>query len=141
MDSWNFSPYIIQVRLEKSCQPSRNCSFLSLTFQMLGGKDIIPYFLWHTISMIAQCSIPVALLVIGAGFYDLLRGYHPSFKFRVEIGAFSHPWFIGSLNICYLCRVWLGPRSSCMDATGFNSTSCYACGCVCTYYCKQLWRG
>lgn len=73
---------------KKVVNPPVIAVFLSLTFQMLGGKDIIPYFLWHTISMIAQCSIPVALLVIGAGFYDLLRGYHPSFKFRVEIGAF-----------------------------------------------------
>jgi len=72
---------------KKILNPPAISVILGLFLQALGGKEIFPLFLWETLSMIAYCSIPIALLAIGAGFYDLLTGYRPSSKFRVEIGA------------------------------------------------------
>jgi len=66
---------------KKILNPPAISVILGLFLQALGGKEIFPLFLWETLSMIAYCSIPIALLAIGAGFYDLLTGYRPSSNF------------------------------------------------------------
>ena len=73
--------------IRKVFNPPALSVLIALLLQALGGKDILPRFGWDVLTMIGNCSIPMALMIIGASFYDLLKGYRPSSAYRVEIGA------------------------------------------------------
>lgn len=72
----------------KLLNPPALSVLLALFLQILGGKELVPEPLWVVLSMISACSIPFALMVIGASFAGLLKGFRPSRGYRVEAGAF-----------------------------------------------------
>lgn len=60
----------------------------ALIIQSIGGRELFPDPIWIVLEMISTCSIPFALMVIGSSFAGLFEGFHPSARYRVEIGAF-----------------------------------------------------
>ena len=60
----------------------------ALIIQSIGGRELFPDPIWIVLEMISSCSIPFALMVIGSSFAGLFEGFHPSARYRVEIGAF-----------------------------------------------------
>ena len=81
---------------------------LALALQFLGGKELFPQFGWHVLSMIGNCSIPMALMIIGASFYDLLKEYRPSPSYRVEMGAIlTRAILVPSLFVFYAKYGWI----------------------------------
>jgi predicted permease len=80
---------------------------------MLGGKALFPQYAWEVLSMIGNCSIPMALMIIGASFYDLLKGFRPSPTYRVEVGAFlTRGLLVPALFICYASYGWIPQHAS-----------------------------
>ena len=58
--------------------------------------------------MIGNCSIPMALMIIGASFYDLLQGYRPSPKCKVEVGALlARGILVPTLFVSYAMYGWI----------------------------------
>ena len=81
---------------------------LALALQAYGGRELFPHFVWNVLSMIGNCSIPMALMIIGASFYDLLKVYRPSPFYRVEMGAvFTRALIVPALFILYAHYGWI----------------------------------
>ena len=92
----------------KILNPPAISVLLALALQFLGGKDLFPQFGWNVLSMIGNCSIPMALMIIGASFYDLLRDYRPSPAYRVELGAIlTRAILVPSLFVLYAKYGWI----------------------------------
>ena len=50
----------------------------------------------------------MALMIIGASFYDLFKGFRPSPTYRVEVGAFlTRGLLVPALFICYALYGWI----------------------------------
>ena len=49
--------------------------FIALGLKSMGGVELLPLPVWEVIAMIGQCSIPLGLMVIGAGFFDLFKKF------------------------------------------------------------------
>ena len=53
----------------------------------MGGKELIPSFVWEVVEVIGMCSIPMGLMLIGGSFFQLLKVFRFSKGFKVEISA------------------------------------------------------
>jgi predicted permease len=94
--------------IRKILNPPAISVVLALALQTWGGRELFPQFAWNVLSMIGNCSIPMALMIIGASFYDLLKGYRPSPFYRVELGAvFTRALFVPALFILYANYGWI----------------------------------
>ena len=60
---------------------------LALLLQPMGGKELIPSFVWEVVEVIGMCSIPMGLMLIGGSFFQLLKVFRFSKGFKVEISA------------------------------------------------------
>jgi len=88
---------------------------IALILQILGGKELFPQYLWEVLSMIGNCSIPMALMIIGASFYDLFKGFRPSKAYRVEMAAFlTRGLIVPALFVCYAVYGWIPSQASWM---------------------------
>jgi hypothetical protein len=77
---------------------------IALVFQSMGGKALIPSFIWNVIESVAMCSIPIGLLLIGASFYQLMRSFRFSSGFKIEIGAILVRNFLFPMIVLlYIC--------------------------------------
>jgi len=71
---------------------------------------LIPQPLWELVSMLGQCSIPLGLMVIGAAFYDLLKGYRIGDGTKIELGAIlSRNLLIPAVFVSYAAYGWMPP--------------------------------
>jgi len=96
-----------KLEIRKIMNPPALSVLFALVLQYLGGKELVPQFAWEVLSMIGNCSIPMALMIIGASFYDLLKGYRPSPKYRVEVGALlTRALIVPTLFIVYAMYGW-----------------------------------
>jgi predicted permease len=94
--------------ISKILNPPAISVVLALVLQTLGGHELFPEFAWNVLSMIGNCSIPMALMIIGASFYDLLKGYRPSPSYRVELGAIlTRALIVPALFILYANYGWI----------------------------------
>lgn len=76
--------------------------FVALSLKSMGGVEALPVPLWEVIAMIGQCSIPLGLMVIGAGFFDLLKDYKISDGLRIEFGAvLTRNFLVPALFVSY----------------------------------------
>lgn len=97
-----------KLEFRKIINPPAVSVVIALCLQQLGGRDLFPEFLWEVLSMIGNCSIPMALMIIGASFYDLLIDYRPSVKFRVELGSLlTRVLLVPTLFIFYARYGWI----------------------------------
>ena len=100
----------------KILNPPAISVLLALALQFLGGKDLFPQFGWNVLSMIGNCSIPMALMIIGASFYDLLRDYRPSPAYRVELGAIlTRAIIVPAIFLLYANYGWIPSEVSWMS--------------------------
>ncbi len=96
-----------KLSLVRLLNPPAVSVLLALILQFFGGRALIPEPIWNTLSMISACSIPFALMVIGASFADLLKGFRPSAGYRVEAGAFlSRNVLIPACFVLYAVVGW-----------------------------------
>jgi len=42
---------------------------IALFVEVLGGKELLPSFVWEVVMQVGRCSIPIALILIGGIFY------------------------------------------------------------------------
>ncbi len=97
-------------QVSKLFNPPALSVFLALGLQALGGVKMIPQPLWELISMIGQCSIPLGLMVIGAAFYDLLKGYRIGDGLTIELGAvLSRNLLVPAAFVGYAAYGWMPP--------------------------------
>ena len=97
-----------KLELRKIVNPPALSVLVALCLQNFGGKELLPHFVWEVLSMIGNCSIPMALMIIGASFYDLLQGYRPSPKCKVEVGALlTRGILVPSLFLSYAMYGWI----------------------------------
>jgi predicted permease len=97
-----------KLEIRKIMNPPALSVLFALVVQYLGGKELVPQFAWEVLSMIGNCSIPMALMIIGASFYDLLKGYRPSPKYRVEVGALlTRAVIVPTVFIVYAMYGWI----------------------------------
>lgn len=102
-----------RLRLGKILNPPAISVLVALSLQMLGGKALFPQYAWEVLSMIGNCSIPMALMIIGASFYDLFKGFRPSPAYRVEVGAFlTRGLLVPALFVCYALYGWIPQHAS-----------------------------
>jgi len=95
-------------QVSKLFNPPALSVFLALGLQALGGVKMIPQPLWELVSMIGQCSIPLGLMVIGAAFYDLLKGYRIGDGLTIELGAvLSRNLLIPAVFVSYAAYGWM----------------------------------
>lgn len=101
------------LNIRKILNPPAVSVLVALILQALGGKDLFPNFAWETLSLIGNCSIPMALMIIGASFYDLLKGYRPSPRYRVEFGAIlTRGLLVPSIFLLYAIYGWVPDQMS-----------------------------
>ncbi len=101
--------------LRKVLNPPAISVIIALVLQALGGKDLFPKFGWDVLAMIGNCSIPMALMIIGANFYDLLKGYRPSPSYRVELGAiFTRAFIVPAVFVLYAKYGWIPSQETWM---------------------------
>jgi predicted permease len=82
--------------------------FVALGLKSLGGAEALPLPIWEVISMIGQCSIPLGLMVIGAGFFDLFKDYKISDGLRIECGAvLTRNFLVPALFVLYAAWGWI----------------------------------
>jgi len=82
--------------------------FVALGLKSMGGAQVLPVPLWEVIAMIGQCSIPLGLMVIGAGFFDLFKDYKISDGLRVEFGAvLTRNFLVPALFVLYAAWGWI----------------------------------
>ena len=94
--------------IRKILNPPAISVILALALQTWGGRELFPQFAWNVLSLIGNCSIPMALMIIGASFYDLLIRYRPSPCYRVELGAvFTRALIVPALFILYANYGWI----------------------------------
>jgi predicted permease len=130
-----------RLKLNKILNPPAISVLVAISLQMVGGKALLPQYAWEVLSMIGNCSIPMALMIIGASFYDLFKGFRPSSAYRVEMGAFlTRGLLVPTLFICYALYGWI-PHYASVVGRGINCPSCNACRRVCFGCCKKLWGG
>lgn len=92
----------------KVLNPPSLSVFLALFLQSFGGRAVIPEFAWIVLEMIGNCSIPIALLMIGASFYDLIKTIKPSQRLRIEIGALlTRGFLVPLIFISYAACGWI----------------------------------
>ena len=97
-------------QVSKLFNPPALSVFLALGLQALGGVKMIPQPLWELVSMIGQCSIPLGLMVIGAAFYDLLKGYRIGDGLTIELGAvLSRNLLVPAAFVGYAAYGWMPP--------------------------------
>ena len=95
-------------QVSKLFNPPALSVFLALGLQALDGTKIIPQPLWELVAMIGQCSIPLGLMVIGAAFYDLLKGYRVGDGIKIELGAvLSRNLLIPAVFVSYAAYGWM----------------------------------
>ncbi|MEK9773511.1 MAG: AEC family transporter [Opitutae bacterium] len=105
-----------RLEIRKIFNPPAISVLLALILQALGGKELFPKFGWEVLSMIGNCSIPMALMIIGASFYDLLKGYRPSPAFRVELGAvITRAIIVPAIFLLYANYGWIPTEVSWMS--------------------------
>ena len=94
--------------LSKLFNPPAISVFAALGLKSIGGVEVIPIPIWELVAMIGQCSIPLGLMVIGAGFFDLFRNYSISDGVKVELGAvLTRNLLVPSLLILYVAWGWV----------------------------------
>ena len=97
-------------QVSKLFNPPALSVLLALGLQALGGVKMIPQPLWELVSMIGQCSIPLGLMVIGAAFYDLLKGYRIGDGLTIELGAvLSRNLLVPAAFVGYAAYGWMPP--------------------------------
>jgi predicted permease len=102
--------------IRKILNPPSISVILALALQACGGRELFPQFAWNVLSMIGHCSIPMALMIIGASFYDLLKVYRPSPFYRVEMGAvLTRALIVPVLFILYANYGWIPVEVSWMS--------------------------
>lgn len=105
-----------RLEIRKIFNPPAISVILALVLQVLGGREMFPDFSWEVLSMIGNCSIPMALMIIGASFYDLLKGYRPSPGFRVELGAvITRAIIVPAIFLLYANYGWIPQQTSWMS--------------------------
>ena len=102
-----------RLKLSKILNPPAISVLVAISLQMVGGKALLPQYAWEVLSMIGNCSIPMALMIIGASFYDLFKGFRPSSTYRVEMGAIlTRGLLVPTLFICYALYGWIPQYAS-----------------------------
>ena len=82
--------------------------FVALGLKSIGGVETLPVPIWEVIAMIGQCSIPLGLMVIGAGFFDLFKDYKISDGLRIEFGAvLTRNFLVPALFVSYAVWGWV----------------------------------
>lgn len=82
--------------------------FVALGLKSMGGVEALPVPIWEVIAMIGQCSIPLGLMVIGAGFFDLFKDYKISDGMKIEFGAvLARNFLVPSLFVLYAAWGWI----------------------------------
>ena len=82
--------------------------FVALGLKSMGGAEALPLPIWEVIAMIGQCSIPLGLMVIGAGFFDLFKDYKLSDGLRIELGAvLTRNFLVPALFVLYAAWGWI----------------------------------
>ncbi|MEM9316111.1 MAG: AEC family transporter [Pseudomonadota bacterium] len=68
--------------LKKAFSPPVLAVFIGLPLNWLGGETLIPDALMSLIELLAACSIPIGVFIIGVAFCDLAQesGFRPSTK-------------------------------------------------------------
>lgn len=57
---------------------------IALFVQVLGGKELLPSFVWEVVMQVGRCSIPIGLILIGGSFYVLMEGFKFSKGLKIE---------------------------------------------------------
>ena len=97
-----------KLEIRKILNPPAISVLLALVLQWMGGKELFPQFIWEALSMIGNCSIPMALMIIGASFYDLLKSYKPSSFYRIEFGTIiTRVLLVPSIFVLYAVYGWI----------------------------------
>lgn len=105
-----------RLEFRKILNPPAISVLLALILQALGGEELFPESGWEVLTMIGNCSIPMALMIIGASFYDLLKEYRPSPAFRVELGAIiTRAIILPTLFVLYANYGWIPSEVSWMS--------------------------
>ena len=60
---------------------------VALALTVVGGREVVPSFLFDVVDALAACAIPLGLLLIGGGISELLRERKTENGFRLEFGA------------------------------------------------------
>ena len=82
--------------------------FIALGLKSIGGAEVLPIPVWEVIAMIGQCSIPLGLMVIGAGFFDLFKDYKISDGMKIECGAvLTRNFLVPALFVLYAAWGWI----------------------------------
>ena len=82
--------------------------FVALGLKSMGGLEALPLPVWEVIAMIGQCSIPLGLMVIGAGFFDLFKDYKISDGMKIEFGAvLARNFLVPALFVLYAAWGWI----------------------------------
>ena len=87
---WSFGVLLLtadKLRLKGLLNPPAIAVILAILIQYLGGKQLIPFFVWTVIELIGMCSIPMGLMLIGGSFYQLVGDFRFSTGYRIEIGS------------------------------------------------------
>jgi predicted permease len=105
-----------KLEFRKILNPPSISVMLALGLQWMGGKELFPQFAWEALSMIGNCSIPMALMIIGASFYDLLKVYSPSPFYRIELGTIiTRVLIVPSIFLLYAVYGWIPPYYTCLS--------------------------
>jgi len=84
---WSVGIFVLtsnKFKWEKLLNPPAIAVFVALCLQFVGAREWFPSPIWNALEMISACSIPFALMVIGASFAGLLKGFRPSPSYRIE---------------------------------------------------------
>ena len=92
----------------KLLNPPAISVFVALGLKSIGGAEVLPVPVWEVIAMIGQCSIPLGLMVIGAGFFDLFKDYKISDGMKIECGAvLTRNFLVPALFVLYAAWGWI----------------------------------
>ena len=95
--------------LQKIFSPPVISIFVAVPLNLIGGASFLPEFLLDTIQLLADCAIPIALILIGATFADLARGLQFHKRVNIALGALALR--AGIFPILYLFLAWSLPIS------------------------------